>query len=72
MHKLPMFGSEEWTDVVFCASFRSSTIRIKVIPHAVSLFTGELAENEDYEDTDDEDEEEDCEKNVRYSACFYK
>ncbi|XP_059299589.1 nucleosome assembly protein 1;4-like isoform X1 [Lycium ferocissimum] len=35
-----------------------STIRDKIIPHAVSWFTGELAENDDSEDTEDEDEDE--------------
>lgn len=39
-----------------------SIIRVKIIPHAVSFFTGELAENEEYEDTEDEDEEEVREK----------
>ncbi|MCD7461898.1 Nucleosome assembly protein 1;4 [Datura stramonium] len=34
-----------------------STIRVKIIPHAVSWFTGELAENDDSEDMEDEDEE---------------
>ncbi|KAK4375382.1 hypothetical protein RND71_006059 [Anisodus tanguticus] len=39
-----------------------STIRDKIIPHAVSWFIGELAENDDSEDTEDEDkdEEEKC------------
>ncbi|KAH0666447.1 hypothetical protein KY285_027653 [Solanum tuberosum] len=35
-----------------------SIIRVKVIPHAVALFTGELGENEDYEATEYDDEEE--------------
>lgn len=41
-----------------------STIRVKIIPHAVSWFTGELPENDDSEDMEDEDEDEEdkCEK----------
>ncbi|KAL3366393.1 hypothetical protein AABB24_011192 [Solanum stoloniferum] len=39
-----------------------SIIRVKVIPHAVALFTGELGENEDYEATEYDDEEEKHEK----------
>ncbi|GKE36434.1 nucleosome assembly protein 1;4-like protein, partial [Tanacetum coccineum] len=37
-----------------------STIRDKIIPHAVSWFTGEADENDEYdiEDDDDEDDEE--------------
>ncbi|KAG6665113.1 hypothetical protein CIPAW_02G139300 [Carya illinoinensis] len=35
-----------------------STIRDKIIPHAVSWFTGELAGDVEYEDDDDDDEEE--------------
>lgn len=62
--------------MVFCAFFRSSIIRNRVIPHAVSFFTGELAESDDHDDTEDEEEEEEedevCEKKVKYSACFYK
>lgn len=37
--------------VVFC----SSTIRDKIIPHAVSWFTGEAIEGDQIEDTDEED-----------------
>lgn len=48
--------------MVFFASFRSSIIRVKVIPHAVALFTGELGEDEDYEVTEYDDEEEKYEK----------
>ncbi|CAN4100096.1 unnamed protein product [Withania somnifera] len=33
-----------------------STIKVKIIPHAVSWFTGELAENDDSEDTEDEED----------------
>lgn len=40
----------------------SSTIRDKIIPHAVSWFTGEAVQGDDFEDIDDdEDEEEDDE-----------
>ncbi|XP_004241880.1 nucleosome assembly protein 1;4 [Solanum lycopersicum] len=39
-----------------------SIIRVKVIPHAVALFTGELGEDEDYEVTEYDDEEEKYEK----------
>lgn len=45
-----------------------STIRDKIIPHAVSWFTGEAAQDEDYidleddEDEDDEDEDEEDEE----------
>ncbi|KVH02507.1 Nucleosome assembly protein (NAP) [Cynara cardunculus var. scolymus] len=34
-----------------------STIRDKIIPHAVSWFTGEAAQNDEYEIEDDEDDE---------------
>ncbi|XP_004488063.1 nucleosome assembly protein 1;3-like isoform X2 [Cicer arietinum] len=36
-----------------------STIRDKIIPHAVSWFTGEAAQGEEFGDLDDEDEDED-------------
>jgi len=37
-----------------------STLRDKIIPHAVSWFTGEAAQGDEFEDLeDDEDEEED-------------
>ncbi|XP_073226561.1 nucleosome assembly protein 1;3-like isoform X3 [Cicer arietinum] len=36
-----------------------STIRDKIIPHAVSWFTGEAAEGEDFEDLDDDEDDED-------------
>ncbi|GMQ08288.1 hypothetical protein CsSME_00052082 [Camellia sinensis var. sinensis] len=36
-----------------------STIRDKIIPHAVSWFTGEAVQGDDLEDIDDEDEDED-------------
>ncbi|XP_077212587.1 nucleosome assembly protein 1;3-like [Tasmannia lanceolata] len=36
-----------------------STIRDKIIPHAVSWFTGEAVQGEDYEDIDGEDDEDD-------------
>ncbi|WMV35014.1 hypothetical protein MTR67_028399 [Solanum verrucosum] len=39
-----------------------SIIMVKVIPHAVALFTGELGENEHYEATEYDDEEEKHEK----------
>ncbi|GJW98781.1 nucleosome assembly protein 1;4-like protein [Tanacetum coccineum] len=41
-----------------------STIRDKIIPHAVSWFTGEAAENDEYdiEDEEDDDDEEDDEE----------
>ncbi|KAK1430845.1 hypothetical protein QVD17_13890 [Tagetes erecta] len=36
-----------------------STIRDKIIPHAVSWFTGEAAQNDEYEIEDEEDDDED-------------
>ncbi|XP_024972371.1 nucleosome assembly protein 1;4-like isoform X2 [Cynara cardunculus var. scolymus] len=36
-----------------------STIRDKIIPHAVSWFTGEAAQEDDFEGIDDEDDEDD-------------
>ena len=36
-----------------------STIRDKIIPHAVSWFTGEAAQGEEFGDLDDEDDDED-------------
>lgn len=36
-----------------------STIRDKIIPHAVSWFTGEAAQNDEYEIEDEEDDEDD-------------
>lgn len=42
----------------FLCFFRS-TIRDKIIPHAVSWFTGEAAQGEEFGDLDDEDEDED-------------
>ena len=44
--------------------FTRSTIRDKIIPHAVSWFTGEAAQDDDFEgliDGDEDDEEEDDE-----------
>lgn len=42
------------------ASFGRSTIRDKIIPHAVSWFTGEAVQGEDFEDLgEDDDEDED-------------
>jgi nucleosome assembly protein 1-like 1 len=38
-----------------------STIRDKIIPHAVSWFTGEALQGEDYEDDDDEEGDDDDE-----------
>lgn len=37
----------------------SSTIRDKVIPHAVSWFTGEAAEGDEFEDIEGDDDDED-------------
>ena len=34
-----------------------STIRDKIIPHAVSWFTGEAAQGDDFADLEDDDEE---------------
>ena len=45
--------------------FTRSTIRDKIIPHAVSWFTGEAAQDDDFEgliDGDEDDEEEDDEE----------
>lgn len=39
-----------------------STIRDKIIPHAVSWFTGEAAENDEYELEDEEDDDDDDEE----------
>lgn len=36
----------------------SSTIRDKIIPHAVSWFTGEAVQGDDFEDIDDDEDEE--------------
>ena len=38
-----------------------STIRDKIIPHAVSWFTGEALQGEDYEDDDEEGDDDDDE-----------
>ena len=40
----------------------SSTIRDKIIPHAVSWFTGEAAEGDELELSDEEDEDDDDEE----------
>lgn len=40
-----------------CSLFYRSTIRDKIIPHAVSWFTGEAVQGEDFEDLGDVDEE---------------
>ncbi|KAK4716243.1 hypothetical protein R3W88_014581 [Solanum pinnatisectum] len=40
-----------------------STIRDKIIPHAVSWFTGEAAEDDDYADLEDDEDEDDDEEN---------
>lgn len=37
----------------------SSTIRDKIIPHAVSWFTGEAVQGDELEDIEDDDDEED-------------
>lgn len=39
-----------------------STIRDKIIPHAVSWFTGEAIQGEEFGDLEDEDEEDDDEE----------
>lgn len=39
----------------------SSTIRDKIIPHAVSWFTGEAAPSDDFEDNEDSEDEEEAE-----------
>ena len=36
-----------------------STIKDKIIPHAVSWYTGEALQGEEFEDDDDEEDEED-------------
>ena len=36
-----------------------STIRDKIIPHAVSWFTGEAVQGDEFEDIGDDDEEDD-------------
>ncbi|XP_049403089.1 nucleosome assembly protein 1;2 [Solanum stenotomum] len=40
-----------------------STIRDKIIPHAVSWFTGEAAEDDDYADLEDDEDEDDDDEN---------
>ena len=40
----------------------SSTIRDKIIPHAVSWFTGEAVHGDDFEDMDDDEDDEDDEE----------
>lgn len=44
------------------ASFCRSTIRDKIIPHAVSWFTGEAVQGEDFEDIEGEDDDDDDEE----------
>lgn len=39
-----------------------STIRDKIIPHAVSWFTGEAAQDDEFEDMEDDDDEDDDEE----------
>ena len=57
--------------IIWAVLCSRSTIRDKIIPHAVSWFTGEALQGEDYEDDDDEeggedeDEDEDDEEEVQ-------
>lgn len=37
----------------------SSTIRDKIIPHAVSWFTGEAVQGDEFEDIEEDDDEDD-------------
>lgn len=46
-------------NVILCVLVCSSTIRDKIIPHAVSWFTGEAVEGVELENMDDDDEEDD-------------
>lgn len=55
-------------DLKSCADFEiffffnsvcRSTIRDKIIPHAVSWFTGEAIQDEDFEDMDNDDDDDD-------------
>lgn len=41
--------------VAFC----SATIRDKIIPHAVSWFTGEAVQGDEYEDIEEDDDDDD-------------
>ena len=56
-----MNGWEEfWTyfdTFIFIYSLPRSTIRDKIIPHAVSWFTGEAIQDEEFEDMDNEDDD---------------
>lgn len=49
------FFSEITSKVVFALC--SSTIRDKIIPHAVSWFTGEAVQGDEFEDIEDDDDE---------------
>lgn len=42
-----------WIKLMWC----SSTIRDKIIPHAVSWFTGEAAQDDEFEDIEEDDDE---------------
>ena len=55
------FFSLEITSKVVCA-LCSSTIRDKIIPHAVSWFTGEAVQGDEFEDIEDDDEDGDEEE----------
>lgn len=46
---------KNWLDA--SCTLCSSTIRDKIIPHAVSWFTGEAVEGDELEDIEDEDED---------------
>ena len=46
----------------WCHDF-SSTIRDKIIPHAVSWFTGEAVQGDEFEDMEDDDDDDDGDEN---------
>lgn len=58
---MPSLLFPEITSKVVC-TLCSSTIRDKIIPHAVSWFTGEAAQGDEFEDIEDDDEDGDDEE----------
>ncbi|XP_038990065.1 nucleosome assembly protein 1;2-like isoform X2 [Phoenix dactylifera] len=53
-----LLDDAEWVVSLSCRS----TIRDKIIPHAVSWFTGEAVQEDDFEDLEEDDEDEDGEE----------
>lgn len=46
-----------------CCIVYSSTIRDKIIPHAVSWFTGEAVQGDEFGDIEEDDDDEDDDEN---------